>query len=338
MIIKPKQHHYTRKEKPFGGLVRDIRKRSSFYVSDFSDGYTINTIIKTLVIFTSQLGPALIFGVLLSKYSNHNMGTIETLLGSAITYILWGLIGGQPMILMGLTGPIAIFVGVVYDWAIRLKLPFFVLYEWTGIWTSLLLLLIIAFNKAMIFSPITSFTKNVFSSLTSVLFIVEVFKYISKNLLTSSSTLGISETNQTEGLFSVVVICITVVVMQIFRNIKNTTFLVQWLRIGIRLGSQLLTVLVVTFIIHKTFPSFSYTTISLPNTTSLDPSYIERSWFVNPFRYESVLAINDWYTPSNETVTMCPYSSTPLSEGYCIFPWWAILGSIIPAVFFTISK
>ncbi|KNB43013.1 hypothetical protein JH06_3393 [Blastocystis sp. subtype 4] len=98
--------------------------------------------------------------------------------------------------------------------------------------------------------------------------------------------------------------------MQIFRNIKNTsdsltvinhsTFLVQWLRIGIRLGSQLLTVLVVTFIIHKTFPSFSYTTISLPNTTvcmnSLDPSYIERSWFVNPFRYESVLAINDWYT------------------------------------------
>ena len=128
MIIKPKQHHYTRKEKPFGGLVRDIRKRSSFYVSDFSDGYTINTIIKTYVtqigsfLVLSFLLPALIFGVLLSKYSNHNMGTIETLLGSAITYILWGLIGGQPMILMGLTGPIAIFVGVVYDWAMLIMI------------------------------------------------------------------------------------------------------------------------------------------------------------------------------------------------------------------------
>jgi len=50
------------------------------------------------------------------------MGTIETLLGSAITYILWGLIGGQPMILMGLTGPIAIFVGVVYDWAMLIMI------------------------------------------------------------------------------------------------------------------------------------------------------------------------------------------------------------------------
>lgn len=104
-----------------------MRERRKVYASDFSDGYTVNTILKTcgewdlitdrLVIFTSQLAPALIFGVLLGKYSHHNMGTVETLIGSAVSYILWALFGGQPMILMGLTGPIAIFVGVVFDWA-----------------------------------------------------------------------------------------------------------------------------------------------------------------------------------------------------------------------------
>ena len=45
------------------------------------------------------------------------MATVETLRGSAVAYIFWALVGGQPMILMGLTGPIAIFVGVVFDWA-----------------------------------------------------------------------------------------------------------------------------------------------------------------------------------------------------------------------------
>ena len=63
------------------------------------------------------------------------------------------------MILMGLTGPIAIFVGVLYDLAQydqvvvmnrRFTLPFFVVYEWVGIWSSLLLLLLVAFNKAEI--------------------------------------------------------------------------------------------------------------------------------------------------------------------------------------------
>lgn len=112
-----------------------------------------------LLIFISQLGPALIFAVLINQYSHGNIGTVETLLGQAITSIVWSFIGGQPMILMGLTGPIAIFVGVLYDLAQydqvvvmnrRFTLPFFVVYEWVGIWSSLLLLLLVAFNKAEI--------------------------------------------------------------------------------------------------------------------------------------------------------------------------------------------
>ena len=46
------------------------------------------------------------------------MDTVETLLGASIACLIWALFGGQPMILVGLTGPIAIFVGVVYDWAV----------------------------------------------------------------------------------------------------------------------------------------------------------------------------------------------------------------------------
>lgn len=42
----------------------------------------------------------------------------------------------------------------------------------------------------------------------------------------------------------------------------------QWIRIGIRLGSQLLTVLVVMFIISE-FPAISYTPINLPSNVAL---------------------------------------------------------------------
>lgn len=61
-----------------------------------------------------------------------------------------------------------------------MNLPFFVLYEWVGIWTAAILMLLVAFNKAEIFSPVTEFTRLIFSSLTSVLFIMEVYKYIKK--------------------------------------------------------------------------------------------------------------------------------------------------------------
>lgn len=105
----------------------------------------------------------------------------------------------------------------------RLKLPFFVFYEWTGIWTAIFLFLLVVLNRVDIvpivvrnkgqFSPITSFTKNIFSSLTSVLFIVEVFKYVKK-------TAGGADGDQ----FSLVIILVTLFVMDIFKNIKNTCF------------------------------------------------------------------------------------------------------------------
>lgn len=116
------------KEPLFYGLQKDIRTRSKYYFSDFADGYTVNTILKTcrscsdftysLIVFISLLGPTIIFAVLLGQYSHMNIGIVETLIGEAIACVVWAFMGGQPMILMGLTGPIAIFTGVLYDFAV----------------------------------------------------------------------------------------------------------------------------------------------------------------------------------------------------------------------------
>lgn len=72
----------------------------------------------SFLVFISQLSPALIFAVLINKYSHGNISIVETIIGQAITLIIWALFGGQPMILMGLTGPIALYVEVLYELAV----------------------------------------------------------------------------------------------------------------------------------------------------------------------------------------------------------------------------
>ena len=98
------------------------------------------------MIFTSQLAPALIFGVLLGKYSHHNMATVETLIGSAVAYISsWDSPAPSPSSSASCsTGPSGRRQQLGHR---RLKLPFFVFYEWTGIWTALFLFLLVAFNR-----------------------------------------------------------------------------------------------------------------------------------------------------------------------------------------------
>lgn len=72
----------------------------------------------SLLVFISQLSPAFVFAVLINKYSHGNISIVETIIGQAITLIIWALFGGQPMILMGLTGPIALYVEVLFELAV----------------------------------------------------------------------------------------------------------------------------------------------------------------------------------------------------------------------------
>ena len=46
---------------------------------------------------------------------NSWMGVYETILGSAITGAAFGLLSGQPLLIIGCTGPLAVFEGSLYE-------------------------------------------------------------------------------------------------------------------------------------------------------------------------------------------------------------------------------
>lgn len=75
-------------------------------------------VIISLLVFISQLSPTLVFAVLINKYSHGNISVTETIIGQAISLIVWAFLGGQPMILVGLTGPIALYVEILYEFAV----------------------------------------------------------------------------------------------------------------------------------------------------------------------------------------------------------------------------
>ena len=74
--------------------------------------------MDSLLVFISQLSPTLVFAALINKYSHGNISFAETIIGQAISLIVWAFFGGQPMILVGLTGPIALYVEIIYEFAV----------------------------------------------------------------------------------------------------------------------------------------------------------------------------------------------------------------------------
>lgn len=64
---KPYDDPLQRTRRPFGGLVRDIKRRFPKYLSDFSDALNVQCISATIFIYFAALSGAISFGGILSE-------------------------------------------------------------------------------------------------------------------------------------------------------------------------------------------------------------------------------------------------------------------------------
>lgn len=162
----------------FGGLIEDVKRKIPFYISDFKDGFHIQCLGAVLFMYLATLTPNITFGALLGQSTHHYMGTMECIVAVAFVNLIFALFGGQPLIIMGSTGPVLVLEIIIYtmcrdsDWDF---LPFRCL---VGLWSALFLLIIVAFDLSALVRYITRFTEESFACLIAIIFIVESFKKI----------------------------------------------------------------------------------------------------------------------------------------------------------------
>ncbi len=107
-----------------GGLMADIRRRLPYYASDFSQGFHPKVLGATLFLFFACLANAIAFGGLTSLVTGGQIGTVEMIVATAAGGIVFALFAGQPLTLLGGTGPIVVFTGLLYIACNHFKLPF----------------------------------------------------------------------------------------------------------------------------------------------------------------------------------------------------------------------
>ena len=63
----PKTDPLERTKKPFGGLIKDIKRKAPHYVSDIKDGLSLQVFAAFIFIYFACLSPAITFGGLLGE-------------------------------------------------------------------------------------------------------------------------------------------------------------------------------------------------------------------------------------------------------------------------------
>jgi len=175
-------------EKPLGwklcaGMIQDLKRRAPHYVSDWKDGLHPKVIASTLFMFFTSIAPAITFAAVLNtntrvgvdpdvpKSGVAQLGPVEVLLSTAITGTIFAIFGGQPMCILGVTGPVTIFTLAVFTIASALDLPFLEFYAWIQIWAALMHVVIAMLNLCDLIRVVTRFSCETFGTLIATIYL-----------------------------------------------------------------------------------------------------------------------------------------------------------------------
>lgn len=284
---------------PFGGLIHDIRRRYPRYVSDIKDVVDTQCIAAIIFIYFAALSPTITFGGLLGEKTEGMMGVSELIISTATLGVLFSLLGGQPLLIIGFSGPLLVFEEAFYKFCQVQGFEYLTGRVWIGFWLIFIVLVIVAAEGSFLVRYISPFTQEIFAFLISLIFIYETFSKLIKVFqehplsLTYAppppSMLGIPDLpdsgpilNQPNtALLSLVLMLGTFFVAFFLRKLRNSRFLGGKARriIGdFGIPISILLMVLVDYSVPNTYTQ----KLNVPSGFSVT-SPEKRGWFISPF-------------------------------------------------------
>uniref|UniRef100_A0A8C7HKF3 Solute carrier family 4 member 1b (Diego blood group) n=1 Tax=Oncorhynchus kisutch TaxID=8019 RepID=A0A8C7HKF3_ONCKI len=165
----------VRTGRPFGGMIRDAKRRYQHYVSDFTDALNAQVLAAIIFIYFAALSPAVTFGGLLADKVDNMMGVSELLISTCVQGVIFCCIAAQPVLVIGFSGPLLVFEEAFFAFCKSQDIEYIVGRVWVGVWLVVIVVLIVAFEGSFLVRFISRFTQEIFSILISLIFIYETF-------------------------------------------------------------------------------------------------------------------------------------------------------------------
>ncbi|XP_017853751.1 sodium bicarbonate cotransporter 3 isoform X14 [Drosophila busckii] len=317
----------SRSGRLFGGLMNDIKRKAPWYWSDFREALSMQCVASWIFLYFACLSPIITFGGLLSAATGKHMAAMESLVSGFVCGMGYGFFSGQPLTILGSTGPVLVFESIVYEFSKSQGWDYMTFRFWIGMWVALICFVLVAIDASALVCYITRFTEENFATLIAIIFIykaienvvvigttfpvnqgtyncvctpppysnatfLEFAQYKWDSCGSHNGVLVGSACNKppTENVFlmSVVLCAGTFICSTVLKEFKNALFFPSIVRQYISDFSVLIAIFAMTFFDY----SLNVPTQKLEVPHELKPTLDTRGWLIPPFSEK-----NPWWTP-----------------------------------------
>ncbi|KAL3748235.1 hypothetical protein ACJRO7_009468 [Eucalyptus globulus] len=167
---------------PFRGIKNDLRARLLCYKQDWTGGIKagIRILAPTTYIFFASAIPVISFGEQLERNTDGTLTAVQTLSSTALCGVIHSLVGGQPLLILGVAEPTVLMYTFMFDFVKdRKDLGQQLFLAWTGwvcVWTALLLFLLAVLGACSIINRFTRIAGELFGLLIAMLFMQQAIR------------------------------------------------------------------------------------------------------------------------------------------------------------------
>uniref|UniRef100_A0A667ZRL2 Anion exchange protein n=1 Tax=Myripristis murdjan TaxID=586833 RepID=A0A667ZRL2_9TELE len=294
--LKKSDDPLERTGRPFGGLIRDVRRRYPKYISDFKDALNAQCMAAIIFIYFAALSPAITFGGLLGEKTEGLIGVSELIVSTAVQGVIFCLLGAQPLLVVGFSGPLLVFEEAFYTFCKGNQIEYLTGRVWIGFWLIIIVIVTVAFEGSFLVRFVSRFTQEIFSFLISLIFICETFMKLGKVHLRLEITILITRSfcwpvtgEPNTALLSLVLMAGTFFIAFYLRKFKNSAFFPGRFRriigdFGVPIA--ILIMVLVDYTIDDTYTQ----KLSVPSGFSVtSPS--KRGWIISPLGSDGLFPI-----------------------------------------------
>ncbi|MEQ2298817.1 Band 3 anion exchange protein [Ameca splendens] len=193
----PKEDPLARTGYPFGGMVKDIKRRYRHYLSDYIDAVNPQVLAAIIFIYFAALSPAITFGGLLADKTEKMMGVSELMVSTCVQGVIFCIIAAQPILIIGFSGPLLLFEEAFFAFCKAQDIEYIVGRIWVGMWLIVIVVVVVAVEGSFLVRFISRFTQEIFSILISLIFIYETFAKLINIFRTHPLILNYEHVNDT---------------------------------------------------------------------------------------------------------------------------------------------
>ncbi|KAL8383103.1 hypothetical protein RB595_006726 [Gaeumannomyces hyphopodioides] len=164
----------------FRGMINDVRQRLPYYASDWTDAWDYRVVPATIYMYFANILPALAFSLDMFTKTDMQFGVNEVLLSSVLGAVAFALLSCQPLVIVGVTGPITVFNYTVYDIMSPTGTNYLAFMCWIGIWSLVLHWILAVSNSCNWLRYVTRFPCDVFGFYVACIYIQKGVEVLSR--------------------------------------------------------------------------------------------------------------------------------------------------------------